>query len=157
MKSSPSFRKSESVWPSYDHSKFSEVFKFKNSSIQIQNSNFKPQNGLGGKFPVQDQVDLGVDYVVDLPKTRSTIVSTRVLGGNFPAQPGCLFWILKSEFLNFGLVFIETYKGLIFFVRSPLYANLDSIPSRISRRTLWRNPFPLILNLKFNSALICES
>ena len=82
-----------------------------------------------------------VDYPVDLG----------ALGGNFPTLANTTrFWILNWFFwavlvcLNFKLN-SETSRGHIFFIRSPFYANSDSISSRIPRRTQWRIPFPLIL------------
>ena len=118
-----------------------EVFKsfqVQNSSIRIQNSKFKPQNGLSGKFPTQDQVDL-------------------VLGRKFPAQSVLGFefeiWIrILSCFWTWKIP--ETSKGHNLVIRTPIFENSDSFPSRISGWTKWWNPLPLILILKINSALI---
>ena len=45
----------------------------------------------------------------------------------------------------------------IFFIRTPIYANSDSISRIFPRRTQWRNPFPLFLLLKINYTLIFNS
>ena len=76
--------------------------------------------------------------------------------GIFPPSPVWV-WIRNLNFvlnrLNFNLN-TETSGGHNSFIRSPIHANSDSISSRIPRRTQRRNPFRLILNLKFNSASI---
>ena len=45
----------------------------------------------------------------------------------------------------------------IFFIRTLIYANSDSISRIFPRRTQWRNPFPLFLLLKINYTLIFNS
>ena len=90
---------------------------------------------LENRGEVNPSVDLfrQVDPSVDLGPGWEFSRPARVSVFEFPIQ-----------ILNSGLIFTETSEGHIFFIRSPIYANLDSISSRISRRTQWRNPFPLI-------------
>ena len=94
--------------------------------------------------------------MVDLVPGRSTLWSTPrstwPMAGVFPP---CLLRGLNSNFeLFLSLKIPETSEGHISLIQTPILENSDSFPSRILRRTQWRNPFPLILILKFNSALI---
>ena len=94
---------------------------------------------------------------------RSTAQSTQSLGGRLPSRPGAgreifppsLFG-LNSNFEIFFrfLIFHETSRGHISVIRTPIYKISDSFPTKIPRRTQRRNPFPLVLILKFNSAQI---
>ena len=103
---------------------------------------------------------------------RSTIGSTWSLGGRPQCRPpgrpgpgrensstfyaGVWIRISNSNFELFSILKIpETSEGHISLIRTPFLENSDSFPSRISRRTQWRNPFPLILNLKINYPPIC--
>ena len=59
----------------------------------------------------------------------------------------------KHEQFSF-LIFRETLTGHNLVIRTPIYENSDSISRIFPRRTQWHSPFPLIQNIKFNSALI---